>query len=91
MYSVPIRKGAQRLDTRLYPAYESGMEISLREWVTEAGGAKAAAERIGVAEVTVWKWLAGERRPRPELAARIEAVSDGRVRKESLIWPNKAA
>ena len=72
---------------RIFP----DMEISLREWVTEAGGARAAAERVGVAEVTIWKYLAGERRPRPEIAAKIEEVSGGRVRKESLIWPSEAA
>jgi DNA-binding transcriptional regulator YdaS (Cro superfamily) len=65
--------------------------LTLREWVTEVGGARAAAETLAVAEVTVWKWLSGERRPRPELAAKIEAASDGRVRKESLIWPDEAA
>jgi len=67
------------------------MDTSLRQWVTEVGGARAAAEVIGVAEVTVWKYLSGDRRPRPEIAQRIEEVSGGRVRKESLIWPSEAA
>jgi DNA-binding transcriptional regulator YdaS (Cro superfamily) len=67
------------------------MDISLREWVTEVGGARAAAETIGIAEVTVWKYLSGDRRPRPEIAAKIERLSGGRVRKEALIWPSEAA
>lgn len=76
----------------LYLKYGFRMnEITLREWVREVGGGKAAAELAGVSEVSIWKYLSGERRPSPEVAARIERVSDGAVRKERLIWPSERA
>lgn len=67
------------------------MNITLKEWVHEVGGGRVAAERLGLSEASIWKYLAGERRPSPEVAARIEEESGGRIKKESLIWPDAAA
>jgi len=65
--------------------------MDFRSWVSSVGGAKAAAELIGCSPVAVRKYISGERRPRPELAEKIEDVSDGQISRVSWYWPTQAA
>lgn len=50
-----------------------------------------AAEALGVDRSMVSRICAGDRGVSPELARRIEEVSDGRFRKERFIWPDAEA
>lgn len=47
----------------------------------------AAAKAIGVSQSFISHVAAGRRQVSPEVAARIEAATGGKVKKESLIWP----
>ena len=55
-------------------------------WVEDVGGARDAARLLDCSTVSVYKWLSGERRPRPELAEKIEELSGGSVSKEEWFW-----
>lgn len=59
-------------------------------WVASVGGASKAAAMLGVSPDAVRKWMRGDRRPRPEMASQIEAVSGGAVSRHAMIW-NEAA
>lgn len=50
-----------------------------------------AAEALGVDRSTVNRICSGDRNVTPDMAKRIEEVSDGRYRKEAFIWPDEAA
>jgi len=50
-----------------------------------------AAEALGVDRSHVNRICAGERGITPALAAKVEQVSEGRFRKEALIWPDEQA
>lgn len=47
-----------------------------------------AAEALELDRSTVSRICAGERGITPQVAARIEELSEGRFRKESFIWPD---
>ena len=58
----------------------------LKKCVADAGGVKVFAELINVTPAAVYHYLSGYRRPKPEVALKIEQATGGRVTKESLIW-----
>jgi DNA-binding transcriptional regulator YdaS (Cro superfamily) len=62
----------------------------IRTYVDQVGGTKKAAGRLGVSRAAVGHWLAGVRRPSPEIAEKIEADTNGAIRAEWVIWPEKA-
>jgi DNA-binding transcriptional regulator YdaS (Cro superfamily) len=72
-----------------YVLYAYGMN-TFETWVKDSGGAGEVAKLLGVSPDAVRKWMRGDRRPRPEMAAAIERVSGGAVQRASLIW-NEAA
>lgn len=49
-----------------------------------------AAEALGVDRSLVNRICAGDRGITPAMAEKIEALSEGRFRKEAFIWPNSA-
>lgn len=65
--------------------------MDFKIWVTSVGGATAASKLIGCSQVAVRKYVSGERRPRPEMAEKIEKASHGKIRRESWYWPTEAA
>lgn len=48
------------------------------QWVTDIGPTRVAIE-TRVTPSTVYKWVAGERLPRPELALRLVEISHGSI------------
>ena len=60
--------------------------VQLKKCVTAAGGVKAFAALIGVTPAAVYHYISGHRRPRPEIAEKIEQATNGRIKKENLIW-----
>ena len=50
-----------------------------------------AADALGIDKSTVSRLCSGGRNVTPEIAQRIEELSDGRYRKEAFIWPDEAA
>lgn len=63
---------------------------SFTAWVRDAGGAVVVAKLLECSEVSVYKYMNGERRPRPEMAGRIETASAGRIPRGSWYWPSEA-
>ncbi|MEM9938785.1 MAG: helix-turn-helix transcriptional regulator [Pseudomonadota bacterium] len=54
--------------------------MELREWrKAKAISSAELAERCGVSEVSIFAYERGTRRPRPEIARRIEAATNGEV------------
>jgi DNA-binding XRE family transcriptional regulator len=53
-------------------------QTHLGQWVTDIGSTRIAHE-IGVTRSTVYKWVAGERLPRPEMALRLVEISHGSI------------
>ncbi len=58
----------------------------VKTYVASAGGVRKAAAVLGVSPALVCRVCNGERRVTPDFALRIERASDGRIRKEALIW-----
>lgn len=52
--------------------------MTLQEFIWEKG-IKECQALFGVAEVTIYKWRSGARRPRPDMARKIELETRGRV------------
>lgn len=50
-----------------------------------------AAEALELDRSTISRICAGERGITPQVAARIEEISEGRFRKEAFIWPEGRA
>ena len=63
---------------------------AIRKYVEMVGGTKAAADRLGVSRQAVGHWLTGVRRPSPDAAMQIERQTDGAIRAEWVLWPEKA-
>lgn len=60
--------------------------MKLREWRRTNGlTGDQAAKQVGVAQSTWSQYENGTRRPSPEIAARIEALSDGQVKAADLL------
>lgn len=59
--------------------------------VTFDGNRTKAAAALGIDKSLVSRLCSGERGITPAIALKVEELSDGRFRKESLIWPNEAA
>lgn len=53
-------------------------QTHLGQWVTDIGSTRIAHE-IGVTRSTVYKWVAGERLPRPDVALRLVELSAGAI------------
>ena len=58
----------------------------LKQFVADSGGVRAAAAKLGVSPALVCRVRSGERSLTPDFALRMERASNGRIRKESLIW-----
>ena len=61
---------------------------NFKTWVGEIGGTASAAQVLGCSIVSVRKYISGERRPKPDLAARIETESKGKVPRVDWYWPS---
>lgn len=70
------------------PVQATGMN-DFRSWVSEVGGTNKAAEILHVTPGAIRHWVNGIRRPRPEMAEKIEKVSNGRINRTSLLWPDR--
>ncbi|WP_373280112.1 transcriptional regulator [Microvirgula aerodenitrificans] len=63
--------------------------------VEKAGSQSAFARMVGASQATISNLLLGKKMAGPRLAIRIEAVTDGRIRRHDLcpsaseIWPEK--
>jgi len=55
------------------------------------GNQSRAAEALGVDRSTVSRICAGDRGITPEVAKRVDELSEGRFTKESLVWPEEMA
>lgn len=55
------------------------------------GNQTKASEALGLKKSHVSRICSGERSVTPALAAKVEELSGGRYRKESLIWPDAEA
>lgn len=54
--------------------------MNLKEYLTGKSMTETAfAEEIGVAQVTVNRWVRGERFPEPEMIMRVAAATNGEV------------
>jgi len=53
--------------------------VKLNEWITEQGGVKAAAEKLGESPSAVRSWYYAERAPKLQAAINIIEVSERRV------------
>lgn len=54
--------------------------MKLSDYIAQTGTGRAAfAQEIGVSEVSVCRYIAGVRIPRPSVMARISAVTNGAV------------
>lgn len=58
----------------------------LDEFVASVGGVRKAAAILGVSPALVCRVKKGERTLTPDFALRVERASNGRIRKEALIW-----
>lgn len=58
----------------------------LAQFVADSGGVRKAAAALGVSPALVCRVRSGERSLTPDLALRLERASNGRIRKEALIW-----
>lgn len=69
------------------------MSNLFREFVSVCfeGNGSAAAEALGLDRSMVSRICSGERSITPAVAAKVEAVSGGRFRKETLVWPDSEA
>lgn len=56
------------------------------EFVDSVGGVRKAATILGVSPALVCRIRKGERGVSPDFALRVERASNGRIRKEALIW-----
>lgn len=64
----------------------------LRDWLTREGiGIGEFADRIGVTRVTMSRYLAGKRLPRPHIMRRIQAATRGEVTPNDWIAPADAS
>lgn len=61
--------------------------MTLREWIATAGlTQRAAAERLGVHEITLNRWLTGRAIPRRDQMTLIGTMTDGAVLPNSFYW-----
>lgn len=56
------------------------------QFVADLGGVRKAAAILGVSPALVCRVKKGERTLTPDFALRVERASNGRIRKEALIW-----
>jgi len=62
--------------------------MKLEEWKRWKGYSLAkCAEVLGISESYLSLILAGKRRTSPEMALQIENKTEGRIRREELVWP----
>ena len=64
------------------------MNIAMSRFVQEVGGDKPAAEALGLSPLTIKSLRRGIRRVQPNQALRIEQLTQGRIDRVSLVWPN---
>ena len=58
--------------------------LALQKAIQIAGTQTELARRIGKTQAHVWNWLHRDHRVPADVAARIEAATDGQVKKEEL-------
>lgn len=67
--------------------------MTLEQFLKDSDQTAAAfAMKIGAPPSTVTRWLRGERRVSPEMAIKIEAATNGKIRRHLLrpdLWPSK--
>lgn len=71
---------------RDFPQSSEPMSTFL-DFVSWAGSQRAAADLLGLHESTISLIANGKRGITRELAERIEEVSEGKYRKEAVMWP----
>ena len=65
--------------------------MTLREWIIDQGlTQRAAADRFGVQEITLSRWLTGKAIPRRDQMAAIRDATGGRVEAGSFYQPAPA-
>lgn len=60
----------------------------LRKYIDWCGSRMDAAHRLGIDLSTLDSWVTGRRGLKPEMALKIEQESNGRFKKEKLIFGN---
>lgn len=55
------------------------LKVKLNEWITEQGGVRAAAEKLGESPAAVRSWYYAERAPKLQTAIKIIEISERRV------------
>lgn len=55
------------------------LKVKLNEWITEQGGVRAAAEKLGESPAAVRSWYYAERAPKLQTAIKIIEASERRV------------
>lgn len=70
--SPRVRKAGNAFGLSLGGKTGAEPDDSLRQQVTELGGARAVAEATGRSRSSVYRWLRGESKPRPDAAAKLD-------------------
>ena len=70
--------------------YPNNRHPVLDKYIELCGAPKRAAQRLDITEGALYHMLNGRRNITPRMAERIEADTNGLIRKETLVWPELA-
>lgn len=64
---------------------------TIQDFVSWAGGTRKAARQLGISAPRMSRIKTGKQPVTPEIAQRVESVTQGLFRKERILWPQSKA